>query len=359
MISLQEHSKALSSKVIGKFQEDIPVRSGFAGFFPSVKTATLLVDVEVQRDSDTIAVDVQRFTEGNKNKYSKSTEHKYMPPFYEEDYDFATDDVYMNTVALGVTDQQAVNQAIAENSIKGVRGNKKKIDRAIVKQHADVLQTGVVTMKNGDSIDFRRKAASMKDVGAAQYWDVDGSDPVAALRGGMKFLREEGNSSSSTVNVVMRGDAMNSFLNNDKVGKFIEARRMNRIDIVQPQFDNATGMTFHGQVSAGDFMVNLWTYEEKYTNEAGETIYYLDRENVIMLPGDFQGKTVFGGLPYLRESSVGGVATKMPGVKKADFMLRSYSDEKTLSSGLKLSSAPLAVPFTIDKIATLKVLANV
>jgi hypothetical protein len=73
MISLNEHSKTLASKVVGRFIEDITVRSGFAGFFPSETTPTLLVDVEVERDNDLIAVDVQRFTEGNKNKYTSLT----------------------------------------------------------------------------------------------------------------------------------------------------------------------------------------------------------------------------------------------------------------------------------------------
>ena len=63
-----EHSKALTSKIVGAFEEMIPVRAGFSGWFPEETTPTLEVDVEVQRDNDLIAVDVVRFTEGNKNK---------------------------------------------------------------------------------------------------------------------------------------------------------------------------------------------------------------------------------------------------------------------------------------------------
>ena len=76
-ISLLEHSNALTSKVVGAFEENIPVRAGFSGFFPAETTPSLEVDVEVQRDNDLIAVDVMRFTEGNPGKVSKVTEHKY------------------------------------------------------------------------------------------------------------------------------------------------------------------------------------------------------------------------------------------------------------------------------------------
>lgn len=360
VIPIQEHSSQIAKKVVGVFVEDIPVRAGFSALFPRETTATLLVDVEVERDNDLISVDVQRFTEGKKNKFTRSTEHLYQPPFHKEDYDFAQDEVYMSTVALGVTNAPGANQAIAQNALKNVRKNRKKIERAILKQQADVLQTGIVTLINGDSIDFKRKAASIVDLGTlSDYWDAVGATPMTDLGVGMTFLRDEGNSNGSTINVVMRTDALNAFLANTSVQEVAEVRRINRIEIDMPQFSEATGMAFHGQVTAGDFVVNLWTYNEKYTDSNGDTVYYLERENVIMIPSDFMGKTVFGGLPYMREVSVGGVMAKLPGVLEADFLLRAYDDEKTISSTLELTSAPLAIPFTIDKIYTMKVLATV
>lgn len=359
-IPIQEHSKQIASKVVGKFKEDIPVRAGFSAMFPSETTPTLYVNVEVERDNDLIAVDVQRFTEGRKNKTTKATEHIYEPPFYKEDYDFARDEVYMNTVALGVTSAAGANQAIAQNALKNIRNNRKKIERAIRKQQADVLQTGIVTLKNGDSIDYRRKAESMVDLSVlSAYWSDPASTPMTDLGVGMTFLRDVGQSGGSTINVVMRTDALTAFLANASVQEVAEIKRITRLEIDMPQFSEATGMTFHGQVAAGDFVVNLWTYNEKYTDANGDTAYYLDRENVVIIPSDFQGKTVFGGLPYMREMSSGGVSIKVPGVIEADFLLRGYDDEKTISATLELTSAPLVVPFTIDKVYTMKVLATV
>lgn len=358
MIQIQEHSAQIAKKVVGKFTEDIPVRAGFSALFPTETTPTLYVDVEVERDNDLIAVDVQRFTEGHKNKFTKATEHIYVPPFYKEDYDFARDEVYMNTVALGVTNAVGANQAIAQNALKNVRKNRKKIERAIQKQQADVLQTGIVTLKNGDSIDFKRKAGSIVDLGAGKYWNQANTTPRLDLGAAMTFLRDVGNSTGGTINVVMRTDAMNAFLGNESVKEIADSRRMDRIKIDMPQFNEASGMAFHGQVDAGDFVVNLWTYNESYTDANGVRQHYLKRENVVILPSDFQGKTVFGGLPYMRQTTVGGATVKVPGVMEADFLLRGYDDEKTISATLELTSAPLVIPFTIDKVYTMKVLAN-
>ena len=353
MITHEQHSTTIAKKVVGKFVEDIEVKDGFSGLFPSETTRTLLVDVEVERDNDLIAVDVQRFTEGNKNKFTRSTEHTYKPPFYKEDYDFARDEVYMNTVSLGVTDNSSVNQLIAKNALKNVRKNKKKIVRAIRKQQAEVLQTGIVTLKNGDNIDYKRKAASLAVVTTA-WSDRANATPIEDLIKGTEFLRDEGNSNGAVINLVMRTKALNNLLSNEALAKEADNRRINRADVIMPEM-KASGMTFHGQITVGDYKTNLWTYNQKYTNAQGNTEYYLDEDNVVMLPDDFKGKTIYGGLAYMRKSTIKGVTVKMPAIKEADFLLRAYDDEKTMSSTLELTSAPLVVPFTIDKVYTLKV----
>lgn len=360
-ISLIEHSNAITKKIVGKFEESIPVRAGFGGFFPSETTPSLEVDVEVQRDNDLIAVDVVRFTEGNKNKFSRLTEHKYIPPFFKEDYDFQRDQVYMNTIALGVGMENAqVNKVIAQNAVKNVEKNRKKIERAIRKQQSEILMTGIVELTNGDSIDYKRKAASMVDVstGAGDYWSVVATaTPLTDLANAMTFLRDVGNSNGSAINVVMRSAGLNAFMATTQVKEQADIRRIDRITLAMPQFDAATGMAFHGQVAAGDFMVNLWTYNEKYTDSAGATQHYLDSNKVVVLPDDFMGKTVFGGLPSFQDMNIGGVTSRVPAVIEAEYLIRAYSDEKTLSSTIELTSAPLVVPFTIDKIYTMQVLA--
>jgi hypothetical protein len=357
-ISLIEHSNALTKKIVGVFEENIPVRSGFSAWFPEETTPTLEVDVEVQRGADLIAVDVVRFTEGNKNKFSRVSEHKYIPPYFKEDYDFQRDQVYMNTIALGVgLDNAQVNSVIARNAVKNVSKNRDKIVRAIRKQQADVLQTGIITLANGDNIDFKRKASSM--VVTVNLWsNATTAKPIDDIRAGMTFLRNIGNSSGASVNVVMRGDAFAAMMACDqmsKQGPYV-VEQIQRINVGMPQFTESTGFALQGRVAAGDFVVNLWTYNEKYTDANGATQYYLDNANVVIIPDDFQGKTIFGGLPTLNTTTIGGSSVDIPGIVEANYLIRSYSDKKTLSSTIELTSAPLVIPFTIDKIYTVKVL---
>lgn len=359
-ISIIEHSAALTSKVVGTFNEIIPVKSGFSAWFPRETTPTLYVDVNVQRAGRRIAVDVLRFTEGNKNKASRETQHKYQPPFYREEYDFARDEIYQNTImGGGVYTAAGANKMIASRALKAVTENRDAIERAIQLQQAQVMQTGIVTLKNGDNIDYRRKAESIVDVsaGAGEYWSNAASTPLANIAQAGLFLREVGNSSGNVINVIMRTSAMTAFLSTTQVKEQADFRRIDRINIGMPQFTESTGFTFYGQTAAGDFVVNLWTYNEIYEDADGNTQYYLDEGNVIVMPEDFTGKTVFGGLPTMNRGVVNGTETMMPAIVEAEFLLRGYYDEKTISSTLELSSAPIVIPFSIDKIYTMKVLA--
>lgn len=356
-ISIQNHTELIAKTIVGTFKENIPVRSGFDGFFARETVSTEMVDVQVQRDTDLVAVDVMRFAEGNYNKRSKVTENKYIPPFFKEIYSFRRDEMYMSTIAQGIFGNDPANQAVMQKALDNLNANRKKIERAIRKQQAEVLQTGIVELKNGDSIDYRRKAASMVDLGSGDYWNQTGKSPEETLKDAFRFLRDEGNSGASTANVIMRGDAMSALLNNAKVQSLLDNRRMERGNIVAPQFNEASGMAFHGQLSAGDFVVNLWTYNEKYTDANGATKHYLDRENVVVLPEDFQGKTVFGGLPAMRDINIQGQMTRVPQIVASDYLIRAWYDERNIDSLLELTSAPLVIPFTVDKVYTMKVLA--
>lgn len=357
-ISIQDHSKLLASRVVGRFIEDKPVLAGFGGFFPRETTATEYVDIEVERDNDLIAVDVKKFTNGNKNKFDITTEKKFKPPYYREEYDFQRDEVYMNTIALGVgLDNLVVNQKIAQNALKNVRKMRSKIERAILKQQAEVMQTGIVELKGGTSIDFKRKAGSMVDLGSSNYWSESASNPYTDIQAGGRFIRNEGSSGGTILNAVMRTESLNALFANEEFQKQADVRRINRADVSMPQFDQSTGFAFHGQFGAGDFTVNIWTYNEKYTDDQGATKYYLDSNKVVLIPEDFQAKTIFAGIPDMAEMDINGTVGMMPTVRETEYLLRAYSDEKTMSSTLEVSSGPLAMPITIDRIYTMQVLA--
>lgn len=359
-ISIIEHTPLMTSKVVGAFKEIIPVAEGFSSWFPRETTPSFFVDVRVKRGSRKIAVDVQRFTEGQTTKMTKMTENKYVPPYYELEYYFNRDEIYMRALEFGSLNSPNGNRMIAQNALDNLVEQRNMIERAIRKQQAEVLQTGIITLVNGDNIDFRRKAASIVDVtsGGGAYWsNTTTSKPLDDLAKGGKFLRNVGTATGNVLNYVGRSETIAALMATDQFKSFADFRHIDRMNIGMPEFTDATGFTFNGQFAAGDFRINLWSYDEIYEDENGADVYYLNTGIVVLLPVNFQGKTVFGAIPGLTTSSIGGATTKVPAAIEADFLIRPFYDDKTISSGIKMSSAPIVLPITIDRIYTLKVLA--
>lgn len=357
-ISIQEHGNLMTTKVASKFKEIIPVRSGFGSVFPRETTPTYYVDVMVQRGSRKIAPDVQMYTEGVKTKQSKLSLKKFEPPFFNLGYNFRNDDAFINSLVLGAFSSPLANKAIHDAAVNGVMENKNLIERSIAKQQADVLQTGIITLISGDNIDYKRKSESMNVLSGDALWSASATaTPISDLREGVKFLRETGNSGSSKVNCFMSELAFDYFLKTTEVKDYADFRRVEHIDIKMPEWNEASGMTFQGRVGAGALVLDIYTYNELYEEfETESTHYYLDQENVILLPDDFQGKTVFAGLPAFEEGSIAGTTTMIPTVIETDYLIRPYYNERTIDSGIDLTSRPLVVPTTIDKIYTAKVL---
>lgn len=359
-ISIIEHTSVMASKVVGTFQESIPVAAGFSQWFPRETTPSFYVDIRVKRGTRKIAVDVMRFTEGQATKSTKLTENKYLPPYYELEYFFNRDEIYMRALEMGGLNSATGNRMIAQNALDNLMEQRNMIERSIRKQQAEVLQTGTITLVNGDNIDFRRKSASMVDVvtEGSQYWsNVSGATPLADLAKGGKFLRNVGTATGNVLNYIGRSETIAALMATDDFRDYADFRHIERMNIGMPEFTDATGFTFNGQFAAGDFRVNLWSYDEIYEDADGNDQYYLEDGTVILLPVNFQGKTVFGALPGMSDSTIGGSKTKIPAAIESDYLIRPFYDERTISSGMKMSSAPIVLPITIDRIYTLKVLA--
>ena len=352
-ITLNQHRANITQTVIAKFSDDKEPKQGLSAFFPSKTTSTKYISIEVERNLQTVAVDVMRCTDPNRNTFSKSTEKIFEPPYYNEMFDFTACERYDVTFAEGNVPTKIDATLLIRSAMTKVKALKNKILRAIELQRSQVLQTGVVQLKNGDSIDFKRKAASLKVLTTTARWsEIATADPIADLTAGMEFLREEGLSGSSEIDVIFGSAALTNFKANAKVQKLLESRREESIRIDMPKFNNVSGMVSHGKVAAGDFIINIWTYNVFYVDPVDNVNKkYIDANNVIMVSEDFVGYTAFAGVPAIMGDNVSG---NYVAPKEGEFYVRDIIDQQKVSWNFIVSSAPLVVPVSIDRMYTIK-----
>ena len=357
MITLNQHRENITKRIIASFSDDVPVKSGFAAFFPTEMSIEKMVGIEVERNRQLIASDVQRCTDANRNKFTTHAEKLFIPPFYNESWDFTECQRY--DVTFGQMTNPSAPDALnmIREANRRIMTMRNKIERAIELQRSQALQTGIVQLVNGDNINYNRQASSMVALGAGFRWNESTGVPLDNLATGAEFLREQGLSSGGTINAIFGRDAFKEFMNNQQVKDRADFRRISRLEIGMPQFNDVTGMVFHGQIGTADYMINLWTYNEFYEANNGTKTKYLDVKNVILIPEDFVGKTAFAGVPAIMRDMNNAEFPEFITPVEADFYLNNWLDKSKKAHWFELASAPLAIPVSVDRLYTLQVLA--
>jgi len=353
-ITLNQHRAGMTQALVATFKDNVAPKEGLAAFFPMKTSRTKAISIEVERHGRKIAVDVARCTDPIRNVFSKSTEKIFVPPYFHESFDFTACQRYDVTFGTGNAPGEIDATMLMQDAMGRVVDLKNKVIRAIELQRSQVLQTGVVVLKNGDNVDYNRKAGSMvvKTV-AGEKWTVPATaDPVKDLRLGCEFIRTEGKSGGNVFNAILGQSALINFLANAKVQAEADIKNISRVSLNMPQFDNVTGLVLHGQVSAGEFIVNLWSYNESYDHPTtGVDTKYITADNVILLPDDFKGFTMHAAVDaVMGDAKTGQYIAPV----EAEFLVYDVIDQVKRSWNFMLDSAPLVVPVSVDRIYTLQ-----
>jgi hypothetical protein len=358
VISQIELQGVFTKKLIDVYKERISPSMFLKSFFPVVEASTLEISIEVQRGTEKIAVDVERGTQGNRNTFSRSTEKLIIPPYFKEFFEATDLDFYDRLFGDfgGEIDPMTMAEWINE-VIDRIKMLQDKIDRAYELQCAEIFYTGVVTLKSGDNIDYKRKAGSLVDLGAAKYWDVlSTSDPYEDFQNAGLFIRKEGKTRSATLVAIMDSTSLNALFGNDKVKAEVDSRRIDRASISGPRRE-ATMASFHGMISAGDFNVELWTYPEFYQDPDTQLLTpYVTPKQVVVLPENPRFKFSFAAVPVSFDTGNNTVKRAIKRQRGA-YHVSDHVDDRGEKHEFAIRSAGVPVPVAIDQIYTMQVLA--
>jgi hypothetical protein len=350
-IPLSDARALFTKTLIDVYQERIRPTSFLRALFQTVNEPTKEISIEVERMGEKVAVDVLRGTEGNRNQFTRSTEKTFIPPYYREYFDATTLDLYDRVLGAQGNAQAPLFAALLNRVADRLGLLQDKIERAIELQCAQVIETGIVGLKNGDQIDFRRKAGSVVDDGAGQYF-ADNIDPFAKFEAGCKFLREVGKSGDPIFNAILGSTALANLLANTKF--LARQNQFNMaLDAVQGPVRNAqTGSTFHGIITAGSYKVQLWAYPQVYEdpNNANAITPYINPKKVTLLPLNPRFKLAYAAVPQLI-----GEPGQLP--VQGSFVMGEFLDPRKATHEFDIQSAPLAIPVAVDQAYTFKAVA--
>lgn len=333
-----------TKKIVDVYKERIMPTNFLRSFFSVETTTTKEVSIEVQRGDEYVAVDVVRGTDGNRNQWTKSTEKLFVPPYFREYFDLTQLQLYDRLFGATQIDDAIFAQLINDTADK-VQQQQEKIERAIELNCAQVFLDGIVQLKAGINIDYKRKADSLVDLGAGQYF-ANNIDPFKKFEAGCQFIRKSGKSPAAVFNAIVGTDALADLMANTQ---FLARQNLFHmaLDQVQGPQRNAAGANFHGIITAGSYKVQLWSYEQYYKDPVtGILTQYWDPKKVAIVPLNPRFKLTFAAVPQLLK----------PGqpVRTGAYIISEYTDEKAKTHEIHVESAPLPIPVAVDQIYTFK-----
>lgn len=347
LISTTDARGLFTKMLIDVYKERTAPTSFLRSFFTVKEESTKELSIEVQRGTEKIAVDVERGTEGNRNQFTRSTEKIFVPPFYREYFDATQLSLYDRL--FGTTEiDSGVFSAFLEQVADNLRMLQDKIERAYELQCSQVLETGIVTLNAGTNIDFKRKTASIVNLGSGNYWTGAAVDPSTALEAGANFLRQTGKSQGATYNMICGGTAFQALVNNAVLQKRADIKNYSLEAVAMPQ-RNSVGASLHGQISAGAYKFNIWSYPEFYDNASSVSTPYINAKKVILLPEQPRFTLGFAAVPQLVDGN--------GGVRRGAYIVDEYKDERNAAHIFDMKSAGVAIPVAVDQIYTMQVVA--
>jgi hypothetical protein len=353
-ISVADIRGLFTKTLIDVYQERPKTTSFLRSFFPSTTSPTKTISIEVERMGEKVAIDVFRGTEGNRNAFSKGTEKIFEPPYYREYFDATELDLYDRVLGSMGSDNKPLFTALLNQVSDRIGVLQDKIERSKELQCASVFLNGIITLADGTSIDYKRKAASISNV-PADYFATN-SDPFAVFEKACNFLRQTGRSGDGLFNALIGSAALADLLKNTV---FLQRQNLFHmaLDAVQGPARNNAGATFHGIITCGAYKVQLWAYPQFYDKETaaanigGVSTFvstpYWDINSVAVFPSAPRFKMAHAAVPQLI-----GEPGQLP--KQGEYVIGEFMDVRKAKHDYDIQSAAVAIPVAVDTVYTFR-----
>ncbi len=323
------------------------------------KKDTVEVVVDIKRNGERIAIDIVRGAGGRNNVNKRYTTKTYTPPSYNEAGNYNENERLQR--ALGRTEYDEEREADILAAITDDQVDlQDTILRAIEKQAADAFFTGTVILINNDTVDFKQKATHQ--ISPAIDWSHADGVPIDDLAGGALLNRKDGQ--TTTKDFIMGESTWLKLQNNAQFKATAEFRRVDHVN-VRPPVMNSDGANFHGTLTIGEYVINLWTYPQFYfvptgfglANE-GTLVPYIPTDKgwlgTIGARFDLYFAAITQLVPTDQRLAAFGFPTA-PKPIKGDFHPYAYTDTPGKNLIYGMESAPLCVPTDLDTFSTFTV----
>jgi len=329
-----------------------------ANLFKKTQLKGIKVEIQGRVVAGYYSVDTKLGTGGRYNSLDEYDKRDFTVPEYNDIASLTEEDVFK--AQLGQTEyDQTANILNAINDGQETFSNNQR--RSEEKQASDGLFYGKITLAGGTKIDFNKKETHSIDVSEAK-WDVSTNNPADAISKGIQLCIDDGKISASEWNLIFEEKGLDAFLSNEKLKSSSNWNQgIKRSDINIP-IEKTPGAMFHGRISVGSYIVNVWSYNEKYTvpkgfgfAHEGEQFGYIPSGCALLVPMNPNFKRYYGAINNTNAPVTPGIGGNKLQLVEQEQLPYAYDvlcdGSATTKYGVK--SRPLLIPVDIDSFATI------
>lgn len=329
-----------------------------SNLFKTKKLKTTKVELQGRVVKSVYSVDVKLGTGGRRVELSSYDKKDFTVPEYNDFAVITEEDIFKAQLGETEYNQQIANVANLINDNQMPISDMQK--RAVEKQASDALFQGKIVLTGGVEVEFNKKATHTISKSTAK-WNATGGDPVKDIGDACKLCIEDGLLTSTVFNFFAGDDVLTALLANEKFRENADANKgIKRSDIGIPE-EQVPGGVYHGRISAGSSLVNIWTYNEKYqiptgynfANE-GTKVGYIPAGCALLVPVNPNFSKYYGAINNVNApSGIGGSKLQLVETEQLPYAYDELIDGSAVTkAGVK--SRPLCVPVDIDCFATFK-----
>lgn len=259
------------------------------------------VEIDIVRCDEDIAIVIEDLTTGYRmNSADLFTNKAFKPPIFKEAVPIDSFDLLKRMPGDSPFDNVEFRSKVIVKMFNGMVKVERKIRRAIEEQAAQVLQTGVVTLKNEAGValytlDFKPKATHFPTT--SNSWDGAGATIASDIGALGEVIRSDGLSDPNEL--VMGVDAFEAAITNDDFKARFDNRRIDQ-GRISPMEQRGQGGSYRGIVEIGNYRYDIWTYGGRYKDpETGVSTQYIDPKKVVVKAADGRLDATFGAIPNI------------------------------------------------------------
>jgi len=351
-------SDSTTKKMLRAYFQDSPVTLFFAGMFQSPARNfhnTETVEIDIERDDEDVAVAVQDLSAGyRQNSVDLFTNKEFKPPIFKESTALNAFDLIKRVAGMDPFADKNFQAEATLKAFKAFRRIEAKIRRAIELQASQVMQTGVVTLKDSSgvslyNIDYKPKTTHFPTVGTA-WSNHTSSDPRGDIMALSDVIRADGKTDADQL--VFGQVAFENFIKNEAIQKLFDVRRFN-VGRISSLSSVGQGANYRGTIDIGNYSYDCFSYNGRYKDpETGTNTPYMDPNKVVVRASTGRFDATFGAIPRIvppEARALRYLPSRINGTGRGiDMNANAWTSDDGEQLFVGVGSRPLMIPTQID-----------